>query len=84
MLDSGETVVAEAGVMNYMDDGITFEFGIGGGFQANSGMMGKLMNMGKRMLDGESLLPKKSPGPAFSGEGFFLGMPGDLIDGDNR
>ena len=38
-LDSGETVVAKAGVMNYMDDGITFEARMGDGSQASSGMM---------------------------------------------
>ena len=30
-LDPGETVVAEAGAMNYMDDGITFEAKMGDG-----------------------------------------------------
>jgi uncharacterized protein (TIGR00266 family) len=54
-LDPGETVVAEAGAMNYMDDGITFEAKMGDGSQASSGMLGKLMNVGKRMLTGESI-----------------------------
>ena len=54
-LDPGETVVAEAGAMNYMDDGITFEAKMGDGSQANSGVLGKLMNVGKRMLTGESI-----------------------------
>ena len=30
-LDRGETVVAEAGVMNWMEDGITFETKMGDG-----------------------------------------------------
>lgn len=33
-LDPGETVIAEAGVMNYMEDGITFQAKMGDGSQA--------------------------------------------------
>ena len=54
-LDPGETVVAEAGAMNYMEDGITFEARMGDGSRANEGLMGKLLNAGKRMLAGESI-----------------------------
>jgi uncharacterized protein (TIGR00266 family) len=54
-LDPAETVIAEAGAMNYMDDGITFEAKMGDGTQADSGMLGKLMSAGKRALTGESI-----------------------------
>ena len=54
-LDPGETVIAEAGAMNYMEDGIIFETKMGDGSNPNSGMLGKLMGAGKRMLTGESL-----------------------------
>jgi|TARA_R110000737_G_scaffold8779_1_gene24433 uncharacterized protein (TIGR00266 family) len=54
-LDQGETVVAEAGAMNYMEDGIAFETKMGDGSDANQGLMGKLFSAGKRMLTGESL-----------------------------
>ena len=54
-LDSGETVVAEAGAMNYMEDGVTFEARMGDGSQADSGIMGKLLSAGKRALTGESI-----------------------------
>ncbi|MBM4203389.1 MAG: TIGR00266 family protein [Gammaproteobacteria bacterium] len=54
-LDPGETVVAEAGAMNYMDAGITFEARMGDGSEANSGLMGKLLQVGKRVLTGESI-----------------------------
>jgi len=54
-LDPGETVIAEAGVMNYMDDGITFEARMGDGSKANEGIFGKLLNVGKRVLTGESI-----------------------------
>jgi len=54
-LDPGETVVAEAGAMNYMDDGITFEAKMGDGSQGDEGLFGKLMSAGKRVLTGESI-----------------------------
>lgn len=54
-LDQGETVVAEAGAMNYMEDGIAFETKMGDGSDANQGLMGKLFSAGKRMLSGESV-----------------------------
>lgn len=54
-LDPGETVVAEAGAMNYMDDGISFEAKMGDGSKPNGGLMGKLMDAGKRALTGESI-----------------------------
>ena len=54
-LDSGETVIAEAGAMNYMEEGITYEAKMGDGSDANEGIMGKLMSVGKRALTGESI-----------------------------
>ncbi len=54
-LDPGETVIAEAGVMNYMDEGITFEAKMGDGSDADDSLMGKLMNVGKRVLTKESI-----------------------------
>ncbi|MCE1187503.1 MAG: TIGR00266 family protein [Ignavibacteria bacterium] len=53
-LDQGETVIAEAGAMNYMEDGITFEAKLGDGSDANDGLLGKLWNAGKRAITGES------------------------------
>jgi len=54
-LDPGETVVAEAGAMNYMDNEISFEAKMGDGSRAEEGIFGKLMNAGKRVLTGESI-----------------------------
>ena len=54
-LDPGETVVAEAGAMNYLEEGIEFEARMGDGSEADSGFMGKLFTAGKRMAMGESL-----------------------------
>ncbi len=54
-LDRGETVIAEAGAMNYMEDGISFETRLGDGSAPDQGMLGKLFEMGKRAVTGESL-----------------------------
>ena len=54
-LDYGETVIAEAGAMNYMDDGITFEAKMGDGSKPQSGLFDKLLGAGKRVLTGESI-----------------------------
>ena len=54
-LDPKETVIAEAGAMGWMDDGISFEARMGDGSQPNKGFFGKLVDMGKRAISGESL-----------------------------
>jgi uncharacterized protein (TIGR00266 family) len=54
-LDPGETVIAEAGSMNYMDQGIKFETKMGDGSNPKSGFWDKMKQVGKRMLTGESL-----------------------------
>lgn len=56
-LDNGESVVAEAGSLLYMDMGIRMEtiFGDGSDKEKGSGLMGKLMGAGKRLLTGENL-----------------------------
>lgn len=54
-LDPGETVIAEAGAMNYVEEDITFEAKMGDGSTPNEGVMGKLLAVGKRALTGESI-----------------------------
>jgi len=54
-LDPNETVVAEAGAMNWMEDGISFEARLGDGSQPDKGLFGKLLDSSKRALTGESL-----------------------------
>ena len=54
-LDPNETVIAEAGSMNWMDRGISFEAKMGDGTEPDSGIMGKLFSVGKRVLTGESI-----------------------------
>jgi len=56
-LDPGESVIAEAGAMMYMDDGIVMEtiFGDGSSKGQGGGFASKLLGAGKRLLTGESL-----------------------------
>src|SRR3954467_9041315 len=54
-LDPLEAVVAEAGGMMYMDDGIQMETIFGDGSQQTTGLMGALLGAGKRLRTGESL-----------------------------
>jgi uncharacterized protein (TIGR00266 family) len=55
-LDPGESVVAEAGVLMYMTQGIEMETIFGDGSQGQqSGIMGTLLGAGRRILTGESL-----------------------------
>lgn len=55
-LDPGETVIAEAGSMMYMTDGIEMQTVFGDpSASGKQGFFGKLVTAGKRMLTGESL-----------------------------
>jgi len=54
-LDPGEAAIGEAGAMMYMQDGIQMDTVFGDGSQQASGLMGKLLGAGKRLLTGESL-----------------------------
>lgn len=54
-LDPQETVIAEAGTMNWMDRDIKFEAKLGDGSQPDTGIFGKLLDVGKRVLTGESI-----------------------------
>lgn len=53
-LDPGEAAIGEAGVMMYMENGITMDTIFGDGSQ-QGGFFGKLMGVGKRLLTGEGL-----------------------------
>jgi uncharacterized protein (TIGR00266 family) len=56
-LGPGEACIAEAGAFMYMDPGIEMEtiFGDGSSAGASKGLMGQLLDAGKRVLTGESL-----------------------------
>ncbi len=53
-LDPEETVIAEAGAMNYMECGIEFETKMGDGSDPDQGFFSKVFSVGKRMFTGES------------------------------
>ena len=64
-LDPYETAIAESGAMMMMEDGITMQSIFGdGSAQQPTGLLGKLMSAGKRVLTGESLFMT-----AFTNEG---------------
>jgi uncharacterized protein (TIGR00266 family) len=54
-LDPGETVIAEAGAMNWMEEDIVFEAKMGDGSTAEGGLFGKLLGAGKGAFTGESI-----------------------------
>ncbi len=54
-LDPQETVIAEAGAMNWLEDGITYDAKMGDGSKPNEGVLGTLLNVGKRVLTRESI-----------------------------
>ncbi|MCX7150115.1 MAG: TIGR00266 family protein [Rhodocyclales bacterium] len=54
-LDPGEAAIGEAGSMLYMEDGIEMDTVFGDASEQQSGLFGKLVGAGKRLLTGESL-----------------------------
>lgn len=54
-LDPQETVIAEAGAMLYMEEGIQFETKLGDGSSPNQSFMNKVFSAGSRLLTGESI-----------------------------
>lgn len=54
-LDPGETCIAEAGAMTYMEEGIAFAAKMGDGSEPNQGFFKKIWGAGKRVLTGESI-----------------------------
>ncbi|WP_455216644.1 TIGR00266 family protein [Kaarinaea lacus] len=80
-LDPGETVIAEAGAMTYMEDQVSFETKMGDGSQPDQGLMGKLFSAGKRMITGESLFMTHftNIGSGKKHVGFSSPYPGTII-----
>jgi uncharacterized protein (TIGR00266 family) len=84
-LDPGETVIAEAGAMNYMNDGITFEAKMGDGSAASGGILDGLLNVGKRVLTGESIFMThftNASAPGKARVAFAAPYPGQVIPVD--
>ena len=81
-LDPGETVIAEAGMMMYMEDGIGFETKMGDGSKPQAGFMDKLVSVGKRAITGESLFITHFTNTAPEGKrhaAFGAPYPGKII-----
>ena len=83
-LDPAETVIAEAGAMLYMEDGIMFETKMGDGSTPNQGLFDKLLSAGSRVLTGESLFMTHftNRGNKKSKVGFSAPYPGTVIPVD--
>lgn len=80
-LDPGETVIAEAGAMTYMEEGIVFETKMGDGSEPDQGLMGKLFSAGKRLVTGESIFITHftHQGSGKSRVSFSAPYPGNIV-----
>jgi len=80
-LDPMETVIAEAGAMLFMEDGINFETKMGDGSNPNQGLFDKLLSAGSRLISGESLFLTHftSRGARKAKVGFSAPYPGTII-----
>ncbi|SFC70518.1 TIGR00266 family protein [Flexibacter flexilis DSM 6793] len=83
-LDPQETVVAEAGSMLYMEEGIQFEAKMGDGSNPHGGFFDKLKAVGSRIITGESLFMTHftNQGHRKSKVGFAAPYPGTIIPVD--
>ncbi len=80
-LDPMETVIAEAGAMVYMEEGINFDTKMGDGSEANQGLLGKLLSAGSRVIAGESLFMTHFTNQGYSKSrvAFSAPYPGTVI-----
>ncbi|MEJ7643200.1 MAG: TIGR00266 family protein [Chryseolinea sp.] len=80
-LDPLETVIAEAGAMLYMEDGIQFESKMGDGSNPQQGLFDKLLSVGSRVLTGESIFMTHftNHGRKKAKVGFSAPYPGTVI-----
>ncbi len=80
-LDPFETVIAEAGAMLFMEEGILFETKMGDGSNPNAGLFDKLLSAGSRLLTGESLFMThfSNRGNKKAKVGFSAPYPGTVI-----
>ncbi len=80
-LDPQETIVAEAGAMVYMTEGIRFETKMGDGSNASDSVLGKLFKAGARALMGESLFLTHFTNGGFGKQqvAFSAPFPGTII-----
>lgn len=80
-LDPSETVIAEAGAMLFMEEGIQFETKMGDGSNPGQGLFDKLLSAGSRLLTGESLFMTHFTNRGYkkSKAGFSAPYPGTVI-----
>lgn len=82
-LDPGESAVAEAGAMTYMEASIKMDaiLGDGSGSDEGKGLMGKLAGAGKRALTGESIFMTlfQNVGSGKAKVAFAAPYPGKII-----
>jgi len=80
-LDPGEAVVAEAGNMMYIEDGIEMQTIFGDGSQQHQDVMDALLGAGKRLLMGESLFMTvfQNQGAGKRKAAFAAPYPGKII-----
>jgi len=85
-LDPGETVIAEAGTMVYMEQGISFDVKMGDGSSPNKGVLGSLLSAGSRLITGESLFLTHftNKGQTKSRVAFAAPYPGTILPVDLR
>jgi len=85
-LDPGETVIAEAGTMVYMEQGISFDVKMGDGSSPNKGVLGSLLSAGSRLITGESLFLTHftNSGQTKSRVAFAAPYPGTILPVDLR
>lgn len=83
-LDPGETVIAEAGAMVYMEQDISFEAKMGDGATPSQGLFESLLSAGSRLITGESLFLTHftNKGHGKSKVAFAAPYPGTIIPVD--
>ncbi|MDA3040670.1 MAG: TIGR00266 family protein [Actinomycetota bacterium] len=83
-LDPDETVIAEAGTMMYVEQGINFEAKLGDGTTPDAGFWGKAKQVGKRAITGESLFITHftNQGQAKQKVAFAAPYPGKIVPVD--
>lgn len=86
-LDPGESVIAEAGTMVYMEEAIAWDTRMGDGSEPDQGFFGKLLQAGTRMITGESLFITHFTHNGSYGKahvGFSAPYPGTIMPIDLR
>ena len=85
-LDPGEAAVGEAGSMFFMDAGITMDTVFGDGRAQDTGLFGKLLGAGKRLVTGESLFTTVYTNQARAKQrvAFAAPYPGKILPMDLR